>query len=137
MVVSREISKLKPIRKNGGRVKEVFDETVKQIADGKKPVISRIMVEKGYSQSSANCVKVTQTATWKQLINNQDKYRIFKVFDDLIDESNEDKRTRLSAAIELCKLNDLYPGKKLKIESQQEKNNQFIEYEEVEEAEVE
>ncbi len=137
MAVSREISKLKPIRKNGGRVKEVFDETVKQIADGKKPVISRIMVEKGYSQSSANCVKVTQTATWKQLINNQDKYRIFKVFDDLIDESNEDKRTRLSAAIELCKLNDLYPGKKLKIESQQEKNNQFIEYEEVEEAEVE
>ncbi len=137
MVVSREISKLKPIRKNGGRVKEVFDETIKQIADGKKPVISRIMVEKGYSQSSANCVKVTQTATWKQLINNQDKYRIFKVFDDLIDESNEDKRTRLSAAIELCKLNDLYPGKKLKIESQQEKNNQFIEYEEVEEAEVE
>ena len=60
MVVSREISKLKPIRKNGGRVKEVFDETVKQIADGKKPVISRIMIEKGYSQSSANCVKVTQ-----------------------------------------------------------------------------
>ena len=137
MVVSREISKLKPIRKNGGRVKEVFDETVKQIADGKKPVISRIMVEKGYSQSSANCVNVTQTATWKQLINNQDKYKIFKVFDDLIDESNEDKRTRLSAAIELCKLHDLYPGKKLKIESQQEKNNQFIEYEEVEEAEVE
>ena len=40
-------------------------------------------------------------------------------------------------AIELCKLHDLYPGKKLKIESQQEKNNQFIEYEEVEEAEVE
>jgi hypothetical protein len=137
MAVSREISKLKPIRKNGGRVKEVFDEAVKQIADGKKPVISRIMVEKGYSQSSANCVKVTQTATWKQLINNQDKYRIFKVFDDLIDESNEDKRTRLSAAIELCKLHDLYPGKKLKIESQQEKNNQFIEYEEVDEAEVE
>ena len=59
------------------------------------------------------------------------------MFDDLIDESNEDKRTRLAAAVELCKLHDLYPGKKLKIESQQEKNNQFIEYEEVDEAEVE
>jgi len=137
MKTSKEINKIKPIRKNGGRVKEVFDETVKQIAKGNKPVISKIMIEKGYSQSSANCLKVTQTATWRQLLNNQDKYRIYKVFDDLIDESNEDKRTRLAAAVELCKLHDLYPGKKLKIESLQEKNNRFIEYEEVEEAETE
>lgn len=118
---------MKPIRKNGGRPKRVFDRAMEMIGEGKTPVISKLMREEGYSNSSAACVKVLRTATWKQLRDAMPKTRIMKVFDDLIDETNEDKRTRLAAAIELCKLNDLYPAKQLKIESLNQKNDEFLE----------
>ena len=124
---SKEVKAIKPVRKNGGRVKRVFDKTMKKIAEGKKPVVSKIMLEEGYSESAAACVKVLRTATWKQLKEALPKNEIMQVFADLINENNYDKRTRLAAAIELCKLNDLYPTKKLKIETLNEKNDEFLE----------
>jgi hypothetical protein len=124
---SKEVKAMKPVRKNGSRVKRVFDKTMTQIAEGKKPVVSKIMLEEGYSESAAACVKVLRTATWKQLKEALPKNEIMQVFADLINEKNDDKRTRLAAAIELCKLNDLYPTKKLKIETLNEKNDEFLE----------
>jgi len=123
---SKEVKAMKPVRKNGSRVKRVFDKTMTQIAEGKKPVVSKIMLEEGYSESAAACVKVLRTATWKQLKEALPKNQIMQVFADLIDEKNDDKRTRLAAAIELCKLNDLYPQKKLKIETLNSKNDEFL-----------
>ena len=124
---SKEVKKLKPVRKNGGRVKRCFDKTMEQIGAGKVPVISKIMKEEGYSESAAACVKVLRTATWKQLRDAMPKNQIMQVFADLIDETNTDKRTRLASAVELCKLLDLYPTKKLKIETLNEKNSEFLE----------
>jgi hypothetical protein len=111
---TKEIRKIvKPIRKNGQNVKAVFDEVVKQTLEGKSPAISQIMREKGYSESASNCLKVVRTSTWKDLTAGLPRDKIMKVFDDLISDENTDKRTRLSAAVELCKLLDFYPSKKI------------------------
>jgi len=124
---SREVKKLKPVRKNGARPKKVFDRAMEMLGDGKVPVISKLMREEGYSESASACVKVLRTATWKQLRDAIPKNQIMQVFADLMDETNEDKRTRLAAGIEVCKLLDLYPSKKLKIETLTEKNADFLE----------
>lgn len=114
-MISKEVTEIKnknpKVRKNGDRVKRVFDKTMNKLAAGEKPVISRIMKEEGYSDSSAACVKVLRTATWQTLKEALPKNQIMQVFTDLIDEENTDKRTRLAAAVELCKLLDLYPTK--------------------------
>ncbi len=124
---SKAVKAMRPVRKNGGRVKRVFDKTMEKISQGKKPIVSKIMLEEGYSRSASACCKVLRTATWKQLRDSLPKNEIMQVFIDLISKDNEDKRTRLAAAVELCKLNDLYPTKKLKIETLNEKNAEFLE----------
>lgn len=112
----KEIRKRNPkIRKNGGRVEEVFKEVVKQVGEGKIPAISGIMREKGYSESASRCLKVVRTATWRQLTDSIPRDEIMEVFTDLISRENEDKRTRLEAAKELCKLLDFYPSKKFSV----------------------
>ncbi len=117
-----EIKKRNPkIRKNGGRVEAVFNEVVKQVGEGKLPAISGIMRENGYSESSSKCLKVVRTATWKQLMDSIPRDEIMNVFTDLISRENEDKRTRLEAAKELCKLLDFYPSKKFSIGNVAEK----------------
>ena len=123
---SKEVKKLKPVRKNGQRVKRVFDKVMTELGEGKVPVVSKTMLEEGYSESAAACVKVLRTATWKQLRDAMPKNQIMQVFADLIDEKNTDKRTRLAAGVELCKLLDLYPQKKLKIETLNSKNEEFL-----------
>jgi hypothetical protein len=118
----KEIKKRNPkIRKNGGRIEAVFNEVVKQVGEGKLPAISGIMRENGYSESSSRCLKVVRTATWKQLMDSIPRDEIMNVFTDLISRENEDKRTRLEAAKELCKLLDFYPTKKFSIGNQAEK----------------
>lgn len=121
---------LKPIRKNGDKIKKAFELTAAEYAAGRKPVISKIMLQAGYTPYMAKTCRVTTTMTWKQLMDNLPNSKVMKVFTDLIDESNEDKRTRLEAAKEVCKLKDLYPGKRLKIEALQQKNEEFLSDEE-------
>lgn len=117
---------LKPIRKNGDKIKKAFELTAAEYAAGRKPVISKIMLQAGYTPYMAKTCRVTTTMTWKQLMDALPNSKVMKVFTDLIDESNEDKRTRLEAAKEVCKLKDLYPGKRLKIEALQAKNDEFL-----------
>jgi len=123
---------LKPIRKNGVLIEKAFKKYAEEYAAGRKPVVSKIMLEVGYTPHMARTCRVKHTMTWKKLLEGMANTKVMKVFDDLIDEDNEDKRTRLAAAIEVCKLKDLYPGKRLKIEALQEKNNEFLEAGEIE-----
>ncbi len=121
------IEQMMPVRKNGKMVEKAFQLMMAEYEAGRKPVISKIMLEAGYSPYMAKTCRVHTTMTWKQLMDNLPNAKVMKVFTDLIDESNEDKRTRLEAAKEVCKLKDLYPGKRLKIEALQAKNDEFLE----------
>jgi len=127
MKESKSLENIKPIRKNGSRVKRVFDKVVTAKLNGKKLSVRKAMEGEGYSQSSINCDKVLGTATWKQLIKRFNDDDLMQVFDDFISPTNEDKRVRLAAAIEMCKLKDLYPKKRLSIETLNSKNDEFLE----------
>jgi len=101
------------IRKNGERVKKVFDKVAQNIADGKPANVSVVMREEGYSPSASNCLKVQRTATWQQLLDaNLPDDSVMNVLRDLISPDNEDKRTRLEAAKEALKLKNRYPAEK-------------------------
>ena len=123
---NKDIEELKQIPESGKMIEAVFYETMKQISEGKKPSISKIMREVGYSDSTARTANVTKSKTWEELKAGLDKGRIFKVFDDMIDPSNDDKRTRLAAANDLVKIYDLLPAQKLKIEEINEATEKFF-----------
>ena len=126
-IADKQFKFIKPVRKNGKMIEAAFEKVIDAYARGEKPVISKIMLEVGYSPYLARTCRVNKTMTFKQKLDqviNDDK--VIRVFDDLLDEKNEDKRTRLSAAETVCKLKDHFPGKKLKIEALNEKNDQFL-----------
>ncbi|MFA5196250.1 MAG: hypothetical protein WC401_10685 [Bacteroidales bacterium] len=107
-------------------VKQVFNNVMESVSNGKKISISKEMRKAGYSDSSARAQKAKRTKTWKEL---EAKYlneeKALQTLDDLADRENEDKRSRLEASKEIFKLKDRYPAGKLKI---QEFNEQVGKY---------
>ena len=96
------------------RIKKVFDNSLKNVSNGKQPNVSLEMRKQGYSPSSCRSQKVTQTKTWEQLLNRiQDDKIINKLNEIALD--NEDKRACLSAIDIILKLKDKYPAQKKKI----------------------
>ena len=105
------LRKAKPIRKNGGRVKAVFDEAMSMVAKGEKPDLNEIQRKNGYSEESIRCNKVFRTATWEQMKGKDLENFVKDGFIELADRTNDDKRTRLASLKEIADLLDLYPGK--------------------------
>ena len=104
---------------NKTRVVNVFNEAMDSVRIGKKPSISKIMLNRGYSKSSARSLKVTQTKTWAQLLNEIDdnmlKARLIELAGD-----KKDKRASLTAIDMLLKLKDRYPAQKQQWQGQLE-----------------
>jgi hypothetical protein len=102
-------------------VKQVFNNVMESVSNGKKISISKEMRKAGYSASSARAQKAKRTKTWKEL---EAKYlneeKALQTLDDLVDRTNEDKRTRMDATKEILKLKDRYPAGKLKVQAFQE-----------------
>jgi hypothetical protein len=112
-IAEQQLRHLKPLRKNGDKVKRVFEKVAKNISEGKPANVSTAMREEGYSPSSSNCLKVQRTATWQQLLDaSLPDDSVMNVLRDLISPDNEDKRTRLEAAKEALKLKNRYPAEK-------------------------
>ena len=133
------LKKAKPIRKNGSRVKAVFDEAMEIVAKGETPNLNEIQRKNGYSEESIRCNKVFRTATWEQMKGRDLENFVKDGFVELADGSNDDKRTRLGSLKEMANLLDLYPGKnsnaELTIEVtrkyfNKDKDNTYIENEE-------
>ncbi|MDD5006536.1 MAG: hypothetical protein PHS34_07600 [Candidatus Omnitrophica bacterium] len=123
----KELKKeVKPIRANGQMIKAVFDECIKQLSEGKEPVISKIMKEMGYSDYMAKTCRAVHTATWEELKNGLPKNEIFQVFTDLISRENDDKRTRLKAAEDLVDIYDLKPAQRIRYEEINEATEKFF-----------
>jgi hypothetical protein len=121
-----QLSSYKPVRKNGTRVKRVFDKAKEAVSEGKKPVISAIMREEGYSPSACACLKVMRTATWKQLLDTiPDNQLLGELFNLATDP--DDKRTKLEALKEIFRLKDKYPAGKMQIGAFQNQANEFFE----------
>ena len=116
----------KPLRKNGERVKKVFERTMENVKAGEKPNVSGSMRLEGYSPSSCRALKVQDTATWKQLLDSiPENVLIGELFELATDP--EDKRTKLEAIKEFFRLKDKYPASKMKLGAFQEQASEFIE----------
>ena len=124
--IERELKAYKPIRKNGGKVKEVFDKAVALTIAGEKPNMAQIHRDVGYSEKSSLCLKAMQTATWKQLKDTVPKNEIMAKWCELAFEQ-EDKRVNVAALENLGRILGLYEANKLKIETFNEKTSEFLE----------
>lgn len=120
------IKKAGKIRKNGHRVEAVFNRALEEISEGKKPNLNQIQREEGYSEESIRCNKVFQTKTWEQMKGKDLENFVRDGFVEIASPDNLDKRTRLGSLKEMAELLDLYPGKKLKIESFNNKTSEFF-----------
>ena len=119
----------KPVRKNGDRVKRVFEKAITAVANGEELDLKQIQREEGYSEQSIRCGKVFRTKTWQQMKGRDLETFIGQGFLELALPENEDKRTRFSALKELAALSDMYPGKKMKYEMINEATSKFFEAE--------
>lgn len=124
--IEKDLAAYKPIRKNGGKIKEVFDKAVALTVSGQKPNMAQIHRDVGYSEKSSVCLKAMQTATWKQLKDNVPKNEIMSKWCELA-FNNADKRTVIPALENLGKILGLYEANKLKIETFNEKTEEFLE----------
>ncbi len=125
-LAEKQLSALKPLRKNGTRVKRVFDKAAEAMKAGEKPVISAIMREEGYSESACHCLKVMKTATWKQLLDTIPDNQLLGELYGLATDP-DDKRTKLEALKEIFRLKDKYPAGKMQIGAFQNQVNEFFE----------
>lgn len=122
----KQLSALKPVRANGKRVEAVFEKAKEAVVAGEKPVISRIMKEVGYSDSSCKCLKAMHTATWKHLLDTiPDNVLLGELYGLATDP--DDKRTKLEALKEIFRLKDKYPAGKMQIGAFQNQVNEFFE----------
>ena len=124
--IEEDLIALKPIRKNGKMAKQVFDAAAKDIIEGKKPNMVQLHRDAGYSESASLCQKAMRTATWKQLKDSIPKNLIMGKWMELAFE-NADKRTVIPALENLGKILGLYEASKLKIETYNEKTEEFLE----------
>ena len=80
-------------------------------------VLGKIMKEAGYAD--ATCVNpeanLISRPGWEVLKRTLDSNGAIQTFNDLVAPDNEDKRTRLSAAIEITKIQDGYPKQENKV----------------------
>lgn len=103
-----------PMSLNSLRVEDIFRRAVSQVSLGKKPNISKMMREAGYSDSSAKSLKITQSKTWQTLLAQIDNQEVLNTFLDIMRDKT-DKRVRLEAAKEVAKFKDLYPERESKV----------------------
>ena len=96
------------------RIKNVFNDSLKNVRAGKTADVSNTMKKHGYSESSAKALKVKQTKTWQELLNKIDDEKVLTMLDEIV-EDKSDKRARIEAGKEIMKLKDRYPKDKTKL----------------------
>jgi hypothetical protein len=79
---------------------------LEKLAKKQPAVLSKIMVEAGYSKNSAinPGLNLTSKAGWQILKNELDANGAKIALNDLVSPENDDKRTRLSASVEILKI---------------------------------
>ncbi len=90
-----------------------FDLMVKNIAKGNPKTMEQILVEAGYHKISKQAIRVYDSKGFQKLLAKVDDQKILDKFEEIL--MDEDKRSALSAGIELLKLKDRYPTPKTNI----------------------
>lgn len=113
--------KAKPLTKKQLEIKAIQDEVAERVSKAMQygnpyntsKWIKEAMIKHGYSESSARCLKVTQTKTWNELMEAiPDDLVVAKLIEHI---QCEDKRVSMDAIKETNKLKNRYPAQKIKI----------------------
>ena len=95
----------------GFQADRTIEDVKKKMASGEKVIVSKIMRENGYSDSSANSMKITQTDKWKTFLDTIRDDEILGRIEDFA-LNDDDKRLALDSAKEVFKLRNRYPTNK-------------------------
>jgi hypothetical protein len=88
------------------RQEAAFKIMLEKLKKKEPAVLKKIMLAAGYSESSAVNpeLNLTSKVGWEMLKRQLDGNAALQAFNDLVSASNEDKRNRLTAAIEIFKV---------------------------------
>ena len=88
------------------RQEQAFKIMLEKLAKKEPAVLKKIMVEAGYSPNSAINPELNLTSKkgWQILKNELDANGAKSALNDLVSPENDDKRTRLSASVEILKI---------------------------------
>lgn len=97
--------------------RRAFEVYLKHLKNKEPMSMEKILIESGYSPSTAKHAskKITHSRGWDILKKELDGEGAKDAFNDLVSRENEDKRTRLAAAIEITKIQGGYPAQENKI----------------------
>jgi len=97
--------------------RRVFEIYLREMAKEKPMKLGKMLLEAGYSKrlSRNPALAVFNSRGWAELKKELDGEGAKKAFNDLVAESNEDKRTRLASAIEITKIQGGYPAQENKV----------------------
>ena len=99
------------------RQQAAFKKMLEKLANKEPVVLGTIMREVGFSEvTSKNPGKnLTSKVGWEELKRELDSNGARDAFNDLVSGENQDKRTRLAAAIEITKITGGYPQQENKV----------------------
>ena len=99
------------------RQQAAFKVMLERLAKHEPVILKSIMREVGYSEATAinPGLNLTSRPGWDALKRELDAGGAKQAFNDLVSPHNEDKRTRLAAAIEITKIGGGYPAQENKV----------------------
>ncbi len=88
-------------------IKNIADEALSLIAEGKKPNLYALQQKHGYSESSARSYKVKTTKTWKEIMDKVDDEVVINRFLGIVTDGSD--RDAISAGKEILNIKGRYP----------------------------
>lgn len=103
--------------KSTPRQQAAFKKMLEKLAKSEPVVLGTIMREVGYSEATSinPGLNLTSRPGWDLLKRELDSNGARDAFNELVAKENQDKRTRLAAAIEITKITGGYPAQESKV----------------------
>jgi len=93
--------------------KKAFDNLLENVRKTTPDTKEQILVKSGYKKISKQPSRIFESKGFKELLAQIDDNVILNKFYEILQDT--DKRSSISAGIELLKLKDRYPDKKLRL----------------------
>lgn len=99
------------------RVEVILTKALDLIRQGKMVNMGKLMIEAGYSKWSAHNVSIKKTDAWQRVLDKIKDYKILSRFEKIAMGKirGGGVREQIQAGVEVIKLKDRYPDRKLRI----------------------
>lgn len=99
------------------RAETILTKALERIKQGKRVNIKQLMLDAGYSETSAYNQSIKRSKAWQRALNKIKDYKILNRFQKIAmgKVKGGGVREQIQAGVEVIKLKDRYPDKKLRI----------------------